>query len=44
LSTREQKEAQCVLQRFYADTLEEPLPGDLATLLDRLDHRDGMDD
>ena len=31
-----------VLQRFYADTLEEPLPDDFATLLERLDQRDVM--
>ena len=29
-----------VLQRFYADTLEEPLPDDFSALLERLDHRD----
>ena len=31
-----------VLQRFYADTIEEPLPDDLTALLERLDHRDAM--
>jgi hypothetical protein len=31
-----------VLLRLYAPTLEEPLPDDLAALVDRLDRRNGM--
>jgi hypothetical protein len=31
-----------VLQRLYADTLDEPLPDDLTAILGQLDHPGGM--
>ena len=31
-----------VLQRLYADALEEPLPDDLTAILGRIDHPEGM--